>query len=173
MITNKDIRVENGNIVINGDKYPLDGQSPEAIMQIVEDNSDTTPTENSNAPVTSGGVYTAIDDAVNIVSVPDSFITLESDITIQTNRLYKQGRHIFGWITFSFSAQLPDSLKIGVINDEYRPEGRIIRMIAGLGTDAWKCDHIGYCIKDIDHSLSVTGYDSGIKAAHLHIDYVI
>ena len=59
MITNKDIRVENGNLVLNGDKYPLDGQSPAAIMQIVEDNSDTTPTENSTAPVTSGGVYTA------------------------------------------------------------------------------------------------------------------
>ena len=59
MITNKDVRVENGNLVLNGDKYPLDGQSPEAIMQIVEDNSDTTPTENSTAPITSGGVFTA------------------------------------------------------------------------------------------------------------------
>lgn len=60
MITNKDIRVENGFLIINGDKYPLDGQSPEAIMEIVEDNSDTTPTENSDAPITSGGVYTAL-----------------------------------------------------------------------------------------------------------------
>ena len=59
MITNKDIRVENGNLVLNGDKFPLDGQSPETIMQIVEDNSDTTPTENSDAPITSGGVFTA------------------------------------------------------------------------------------------------------------------
>lgn len=60
MITNKDIRVENGSLIINGDPYPLDGQSPETIMQIVEDNSDTTPTENSDAPITSGGVYTAL-----------------------------------------------------------------------------------------------------------------
>lgn len=60
MITNKDIRVENGFLIINGDKYPLDGQSPETIMEIVEANSDTTPTENSTAPVTSGGVYTAL-----------------------------------------------------------------------------------------------------------------
>ena len=60
MITNKDIRVENGYLIINGNKYPLDGQSPEAIMQIVEDNSDTTPTENSDAPITSGGTFTAI-----------------------------------------------------------------------------------------------------------------
>lgn len=59
MITNKDIRVENGNLVLNGDKFPLDGQTPETIMGIVEDNSDTTPTENSTAPVTSGGLYTA------------------------------------------------------------------------------------------------------------------
>lgn len=59
MITNKDIRVENGFLVINGDKFPLDGQSPEAIMEIVEDNSDSTPTENSTAPITSGGVYAA------------------------------------------------------------------------------------------------------------------
>lgn len=61
MITNKDIRVENGSLILNGDPYPLDGQSPEAIMHIVEDNSDTTPTEDSTAPITSGGVYTAID----------------------------------------------------------------------------------------------------------------
>lgn len=60
MITNKDIRVENGFLIINGDKFPLDGQSPETIMDIVEDNSDTTPTENSTAPITSGGVYTAL-----------------------------------------------------------------------------------------------------------------
>ena len=60
MITNKDIRVENGFLIINGDKYPLDGQSPEAIMEIVKDNSDTTPTENSDAPITSGGVFTSI-----------------------------------------------------------------------------------------------------------------
>ena len=59
MITNKDIRVENGSLILNGDPYPLDGQSPEAIMQIVEDNSDTIPTENSDAPITSGGVFTA------------------------------------------------------------------------------------------------------------------
>lgn len=73
MLTNKDIRVENGNIVINGDKYPLDGQSPEAIMQIVEDNSDTTPTENSDAPITSGGVYTALgakQDTLTFDTVP-------------------------------------------------------------------------------------------------------
>ena len=60
MITNKDIRVENGSLILNGDPYPLDGQSPEAIMEIVEDNSDTTPTENSTAPITSGGVFTAL-----------------------------------------------------------------------------------------------------------------
>ena len=62
MLTNKDIRVENGNLILNGDKFPLDGQSPEAIMEIVEDNSDTTPTENSTAPVTSGGIYNTIGD---------------------------------------------------------------------------------------------------------------
>ena len=60
MLSNKDIRVENGFLIINGDKHPLDGQDPEAIMEIVEDNSDTTPTENSTAPVTSGGVFTAL-----------------------------------------------------------------------------------------------------------------
>lgn len=68
MITNKDIRVENGNLVLNGDKYPLDGQSPEAIMKIVEDNSDTTPTANSTAPVQSGGVYSAISNKIKIIT---------------------------------------------------------------------------------------------------------
>lgn len=67
MITNKDIRVENGFLIINGDKFPLDGQSPEAIMQIVEDNSDTTPTENSTAPITSGGVFAADKDITDTI----------------------------------------------------------------------------------------------------------
>lgn len=68
MITNKDIRVENGSLILNGDPYPLDGQSPEAIMQIVEDNSDTTPTADSTNPVTSGGVFTALSDKVEASS---------------------------------------------------------------------------------------------------------
>ena len=67
MITNKDIRVENGFLIINGDKHPLDGQSPETIMQIVEDNSDTTPTENSDAPITSGGVFAADKDITDTI----------------------------------------------------------------------------------------------------------
>ena len=64
MITNKDIRVENGSLILNGDHYPLDGQSPEAIMEIVEDNSDTTPTAESTAPVTSAGIKTYVDTAI-------------------------------------------------------------------------------------------------------------
>lgn len=68
MITNKDIRVENGNLVLNGDKFPLDGQSPEAIMEIVEDNSDTTPTASSNKPVKSDGIKTYVDNAVSSIN---------------------------------------------------------------------------------------------------------
>lgn len=64
MITNKDIRVENGFLIINGDKYPLDGQSPAAIMQIVEDNSDSTPTAESTAPVKSAGIKTYVDTVI-------------------------------------------------------------------------------------------------------------
>lgn len=87
MITNKDIRVENGSLIINGDPYPLDGQSPEAIMQIVKDNSDTTPTENSTNPVTSGGVYTAIDAvsddvegvASGLFAIPKKDLTASSE----------------------------------------------------------------------------------------------
>ena len=71
MITNKDIRVENGSLIINGDPYPLDGQSPETIMEIVKDNSDTTPTENSTAPITSGGVYTALANKQSVVEQVD------------------------------------------------------------------------------------------------------
>ena len=84
MITNKDVRVENGFLIINGDKYPLDGQSPEAIMQIVEDNSDTTPTENSTAPITSGGVYTALgtkQDALTFDNLP----TASSDNPVKSS----------------------------------------------------------------------------------------
>ena len=84
MITNKDIRVENGFLIINGDKFPLDGQSPETIMQIVEDNSDTTPTENSTAPVTSGGVYTAL-------GTKQGTLTFDTEPTASSNNPVKSG----------------------------------------------------------------------------------
>ena len=100
MITNKDIRVENGSLILNGDPYPLDGQSPEAIMQIVEDNSDTTPTENSDAPITSGGVFTAnktISDIIGDItqtgitgaSVAAQLTQLGLNITPQTSGEWK------------------------------------------------------------------------------------
>lgn len=84
MITNKDIRVENGNLVLNGDKFPLDGQSPEAIMQIVKDNSDTTPTENSTAPITSGGVKNYVDGLITTENVSGRVesISGESDTNV-------------------------------------------------------------------------------------------
>lgn len=85
MITNKDIRVENGSLIINGDPYPLDGQSPEAIMQIVKDNSDTIPTEDSIKPITSGGVYSKIGDlsgtGVTGDTVADQIEAVNNDIT--------------------------------------------------------------------------------------------
>ena len=87
MITNKDIRVENGNLVINGDKYPLDGQSPETIMDIVEDNSDTTPTENSTAPITSGGVFTALGTKQDTLTF-DSAPTDESTNPVTSGGVY-------------------------------------------------------------------------------------
>ena len=68
MLTNKDIRVENGFLIINGDKFPLDGQSPETIMEIVEDNSDSTPTASSNNPVKSDGIKTYVDNAVSPIN---------------------------------------------------------------------------------------------------------
>ena len=80
MITNKDIRVENGFLIINGDKYPLGGQSPEAIMAIVKDNSDTTPTANSDDPVTSDGIKTYVD---NIASGKADVITAPEGGTLQ------------------------------------------------------------------------------------------
>ena len=87
MITNKDIRVENGFLIINGNKYPLDGQSPEAIMQIVEDNSDTTPTENSDAPIKSGGVFTALGTKQDTLTF-DAAPTAESTNPVTSGGLY-------------------------------------------------------------------------------------
>lgn len=84
MITNKDIRVENGSLIINGDPYPLDGQSPEAIMQIVEDNSDTTPTENSTNPVTSGGIFDAFKKVGLSVVADSEALTSNTPIDIDT-----------------------------------------------------------------------------------------
>ena len=107
MLTNKDIRVEDGNIVINGDKYPLDGQSPEAIMQIVEDNSDTTPTEDSTAPITSGGVYDALNSYDNT--------------TVQQLNIFKNGNmvSIYGLLQ---SLSSGDTLvEYATLDAKYRP----------------------------------------------------
>ena len=99
MLTNKDIRVENGNLVLNGDKYPLDGQSPAAIMQIVKDNSDSIPTENSDAPITSGGVYTALAGKQdNIVVASGALAASTGTATIQyPTGVNKTNYCIIGW----------------------------------------------------------------------------
>jgi hypothetical protein len=107
MITNKDIRVENGNIILNGDKYPLDGQSPEAIMQIVEDNSDTTPTENSTAPITSGGVFTALTGKENTLTVTDITASVTTDNTaVSEVSVFTYGKLLY--IYFKLNANITD-----------------------------------------------------------------
>ena len=114
----------------------------------------------------------SIKNVITFNKVPDSFITLQSGISIVTNQIYKQGNHIFGWITFSFSAQTPSALKLGVLNSGYRPSG-ISRMMVGLGTQPWTSEYAGYCLGDSDYSLGVTGYNANIRAAHIHLDYVV
>ena len=113
MITNKDVRVENGNLVLNGDKYPLGGQSPEAIMAIVKDNSDTTPTDTSTNPVTSGGVYTSLNSLDTAKA--DVFKSQSPDVSqsinvgtlaVAANRMFLlssgyQGAYVFGLVFVS------------------------------------------------------------------------
>lgn len=114
-----------------------------------------------------------LNDETSITKVPDSFITLQSGISIVNNGLYKKGGHIFGWITFGFSAQTPNNLKLGTLNPGYRPSTDPIRMLAGLGTENWASEYNGYAIKGMDHALTINGYNSAIKAAHIHLDYVV
>ena len=111
MITNKDIRVENGFLIINGDKYPLDGQSPEAIMEIVEDNSDTTPTENSDAPITSGGVFTAL-------AGKEDTLTFDEAPTASSNNPVKSGG-VFTAITGEIIAEDKNISVTGNGTDSY------------------------------------------------------
>lgn len=105
MITNKDVRVENGNIVINGDKYPLDGQSPATIMEIVSENSDTTPTESSIKPITSGGVYTAIDTINDTIGDITQTGVTGADVAAQLGVLGAV-------LTFTHFVQIPYSTSI-------------------------------------------------------------
>jgi len=101
MITNKDIRVENGSLILNGDKYPLDGQSPEAIMQIVKDNSDTTPTENSDAPVTSGGVFAADKEISDIIGDITQTGVAGASVAAQIKELITMDRSVTGNIAIT------------------------------------------------------------------------
>lgn len=114
----------------------------------------------------------SIKKTITYNKVPDSFITLQSGISIVTNQLYKQGNHIFGWITFGFSAQTPTALTLGVLNSGYRPNG-YIRMMVGFGTQPWSSEYVGYSILESDYSIIVIGYNANIKAAHIHLDYVV
>lgn len=129
----------------------------------------------SQTTVTGDTVAAQLKSIKNVITfdkVPDSFITLQSGISIVTNQVYKQGNHVFGWITFGFSAQTPNVLKLGVLNSGYRPSG-ISRMMVGLGTQPWTSEYAGYCFRDSDYSFSVTGYNNNIRAAHIHLDYVV
>ena len=129
MITNKDVRVENGNLVLNGDKYPLDGQSPEAIMEIVKDNSDTTPTEDSTAPVQSGGVFAALEGSVlkvAAVSATMSCVTPDADAiggyrsvsstskVLSTFDGYPTGKTVVGESLYAFGANAATAAVVNV-----------------------------------------------------------
>ena len=166
MISGKDINFNDDTqvLTINGKKHPIG----EAIAEKIGDLTETGVTGDSVAEQ-----LTDVEERLKITKVPNNFITLEAGITIQTNGLYKQGNHIFGWITFSFSAQSPSALKLGVLSSAYAPDG-FIRMSAGLGTKAWTSENIGYAIIDSDASLAVSGDNlNNIMAAHIHLDYVV
>ena len=151
MITNKDIRVENGFLIINGDKYPLEGQSPAAIMKIVEDNSDTTPTENSDAPITSGGVYTALTD-VDAYTVSD-ISDINASLTINEFSLRKCGKLAILGLNFNASDTIALSTKLFKL-----PTG-----IVSLG----RIDSLGIFTNKTLHSvlsISTDGYVTSSKA---------
>jgi hypothetical protein len=131
MITNKDIRIENGNIILNGDKYPLDGQSPEAIMDIVETNSDTTPTENSTAPVTSGGVYTAL-------GAKQDSLTFDNAPTASSDNPVKSGG-VFTAITGEIIAEDKNISVTGNGTDSY------VAADYDLSKSGYKCIGISSC----------------------------
>ena len=106
MITNKDIRVENGYLIINGNKYPLDGQSPEAIMAIVEDNSDSTPTEDSTAPITSGGVFAADKDITDTIGDITQTGVAGATVAAQIKELNTMSRSVTGNIAITRTGAL-------------------------------------------------------------------
>lgn len=129
----------------------------------------------SQTGLTGDSVSEQLGDAKNqiaIEKVSNSFITLKSGISITTNQLFKRGNHIFGWITFSFSAQKPSDLKLGTLNAGYTTN-YMVRMIAGLGTEAWASEYMGYAVKGTDNGIYINGYNNNIKSAHIHFDYVV
>lgn len=173
MISGKDVRIENGYIIINGEKYPI-------VQDVSEIEGDIEDLEEKIGDISETGItgdsveeqLTDVEGRLDIEKVPNTFITLDEGIGIVTNQLYKQGKHIFGWISFEFSAQTPNNLKIGVLAQDYTTE-TLVRMMAGLGTEAWACENVGYAIKGIDNAIYVTGYNNNIKVAHIHLDYVV
>lgn len=159
--------IEAGDFVATGEVVDGHGNVLADVDAEIGDLSQTTVTGDTVA-----AQLKSIKNVITFDKVPDSFITLQSGISIVTNQVYKQGNHVFGWITFSFSAQTPSALKLGVLNSGYRPSG-ISRMMVGLGTQPWTSEYVGYCLRDSDYSLGVTGYNNNIRAAHIHLDYVI
>lgn len=143
MITNKDIRVENGNLVLNGDKFPLDGQSPEAIMEIVEDNSDSTPTENSTAPVTSGGVYTAVSGLSKAIASTTGGKISRGVKTIANNESVE--------IQFANDFSSNTEFALVALNIDGNALGGMALLVLGIGTGK---------VKDLIGSMPTTNYEA-------------
>lgn len=157
MITNKDIRVEAGNLVLNGDKYPLDGQSPEAIMAIVEDNSDTTPSENSDAPITSGGVFTALgtkQDTLTFDTVP----TDESTNPVESGGVYTalSGKRSLTPGTAA-AAEVDISTAIGSTNAYTTPHEGFVRVRGNSSGETYLYifDKLAYIIPNFNSLISI------------------
>ena len=110
---------------------------------------DNVPTQDSNNPVKSGGVYAAIE----ITDISDK-ITAKSGYTINSlTKIYKQGSHIFGQIIINKSGgnfgTTPETTATFDIG--YRPIAQQIQ-VCMIDTSDYGTQYIGHCdIAPADH----------------------
>lgn len=138
---------------------------------------DNTPTQGSTNPVTSGGVYAAIE----IIDISDK-ITAKSGYTINSlTKIYKQGSHIFGQIiinksggNFGLTPETAAAFDIG-----YRPIAQQIQ-VCMVDTSDYGTQYIGHCdIAPADHpyfagNISISSYQANVgNVANIHVDFIV
>ena len=114
MITNKDIRVENGNIVINGDKNPLASQ---AEIDVLKDDIDDL--DNKIGDITQTGVTG--DTVAEQIGELNKALTSHDNATVQQLNVFKSNKTISIYGLLQNLSSTDTLVEYTTLEEKYRP----------------------------------------------------